>query len=240
MLDFLPSFVSYTFVFITTVIFAMLLLVISKSRMGIYNKNLFYIATGILIWLIIQALLSINGIYRQNTDVIPPPIFLFGIAPIIILIVILFISQKGRQFIDSLPLLWITYIHLIRVPVELVLYCLSLHKAVPELMTFEGMNFDILAGLTAPFIAYFGIKQKIISRQAVLIWNVISFALLLNVVIVAFLAAPSPLQKLSFDQPNLAVLYFPFCWLPTFIVPVVILAHMTSTRRLLQDSMADS
>ena len=212
------------------------MIIMRKSRIWIHQKNRFFIVTGILIWLLIQALLAIKGAYNQNTDVIPPPIIIFGIAPVIMLFVILFISQKGRQFIDNLSLLWMTYIHLIRVPVELVLYWLSLHKAGPELMTFKGLNFDILVGLSAPFIAYFGIKKKTISWQTVLIWNFISIALLLNVVVIAFLSAPSPLQKLSFDQPNLAVLYFPFCWLPTFIVPVVVLAHITSIRRLLQQN----
>lgn len=240
MLDLLPSSVSYAFVSITALTFVMVMIIMRKSRIWINQKNRFFIVIGILIWLLIQALLARKGVYHQNTDVIPPPILLFGIAPVIMLFIILFISQKGRQLIDSLPLLWMTYIHLIRIPVKLVLYWLSLYKAVPKLMTFEGINFDILAGLTAPFIAYFGIKKRTISRQTVLIWNFISLALLLNVVVIAFLSAPSPLQKLSFDQPNLAALNFPFCWLPTFIVPVVVLAHITSIRKLLQNSVTDS
>ncbi|HVF96549.1 MAG TPA: hypothetical protein VM871_04480, partial [Flavisolibacter sp.] len=38
----------------------------------------------------------------------------------------------------------------------------------------------------------------------------------------------------AFDQPNIAVLYFPFIWLPSFIVPVVLLSHLVCIRQLLK------
>jgi hypothetical protein len=45
----------------------------------------------------------------------------------------------------------LTLLHIIRIPVELGLYWLFIYKAIPQLMTFEGRNFDILVGLTVPF-----------------------------------------------------------------------------------------
>jgi len=46
------------------------------------------------------------------------------------------------------------------------------------------------------------------------------------------LSAPSPIQKIAFEQPNIAILYFPFCWLPTFIVPIVLFSHLVAVRKL--------
>jgi len=87
---------------------------------------------------------------------------LFGILPTILTILFLFARQKGREFIDSLPLKNLTYLNVVRIPVEIVLFWLFLNQAVPELMTFEGRNFDIIAGITAPIVAYFGLtKSKI-------------------------------------------------------------------------------
>jgi len=99
-------------------------------------------------------------------------------------------------------------------------------------MTFEGTNFDILAGISAPFIAYFAFEKKLLNLNLVLIWNIISLGLLLNIVVKAMLSAPSPIQKIAFEQPNIAILYFPFCWLPTFIVPIVLFSHLVAVRKL--------
>jgi hypothetical protein len=123
---------------------------------------------------------------------------------------------------------------MVRIPVELVLLWLSLHKAIPQLMTFEGRNFDIISGITAPFIAYLGFTKTILNRRIILIWNFICLALLANIVVNALLSAPFPFQQFAFDQPNIAILYFPFSWLPTFIVPVILLGHLVSLRQLLK------
>jgi hypothetical protein len=133
---------------------------------------------------------------------------------------------------DSLPLKLLTYLNVVRILVELVLYALFVFKAIPELMTFEGRNFDILAGISAPFVAYFGFTRLRIGRKALLAWNIICLGLLLNIVVNALLSAPSPVQRFAFEQPNIAILYFPFSWLPAFIVPVVLFGHLVSIRQL--------
>ena len=79
-----------------------------------------------------------------------------------------------------------------KIPVELVLFWLFIHKAVPQLMTFEGRNFDIIAGITAPIIAYFSFTKKMIGRKIILLWNLICLALLINIVVYALLSAPTP------------------------------------------------
>jgi hypothetical protein len=48
------------------------------------------------------------------------------------------------------------------------------------------------------------------------------------------LSAPTPFQKFAFDQSNIAVVNFPFSWLPTFIVPIVLFCQLTSIRQLLK------
>lgn len=154
--------------------------------------------------------------------------------PAILTITLLFATSKGREFIDSIPLKNLTFLNIVRIPVELILFWLFLNKTVPELMTFEGRNFDIIAGITAPFIAYFGLTKAKLNRQIILIWNFICLGLLINIVVNALFSAPSPIQKFAFDQPNIAILNFPFSWLPTCIVPIVLFGHLTSIRQLLK------
>jgi glycerol-3-phosphate acyltransferase PlsY len=58
--------------------------------------------------------------------------------------------------------------------------------------------------------------------------------LLLNIVVNAVLSLPYPFQQFAFDQPNVAVLYFPFTWLPCFIVVIVLYSHLAAIRKLLK------
>ena len=232
MIDHLPTYISLIFGLTTVATLLLFTWTIRNSNSETTRKKSTSIFIGLTIWLIIQTVLTLNNIYNTDTNSFPPKIFLTGILPTILTIVSLFATLKGRQFIDSLPLKNLTYLNLVRIPVEIVL----LHKVIPELMTFEGRNFDILAGLTAPFIAYFGFTKQNISRKAILIWNFVCLGLLINIVVNALFSAPSPIQKFAFEQPNIAILNFPFSWLPTFIVPIVLFGHLTSIRQLLRNT----
>ncbi|WP_242927610.1 hypothetical protein [Pontibacter vulgaris] len=234
MIENLPKYISLTFG-LTTV--AMLLLFIWTIRKSVFEqtrKKSTPIFIGLIIWLTIQAVLTLKNIYNLDTDSFPPKILLTGVLPTILTIILLFATSKGRQFIDSLPLKNLTYLNIVRIPVEIVLFWLFLNKAVPEIMTFSGRNFDILAGISAPIIAYFGLTKSKLNKQTILIWNFICLGLLINIVVNALFSTPTPFQKFAFDQPNIAILYFPFSWLPTFIVPIVLLGHLTSIRQLLK------
>ncbi|WP_281322519.1 hypothetical protein [Flavobacterium aestivum] len=234
MIENLPPFVSIIFLITTLVTLALFYWVINSSSTETIRKKASIILFGSIIWLFIQAVLTFNNFYNSNVNLFPPKIALFGVLPLIITIVLLFAKARGRKFIDSLPLAKITYLHMLRIPVEIVLFCLFLNKAVPEVMTFAGRNFDIIAGLTAPLIAYYGFKKRALNRKIILFWNFICLGLLVNIVVIAILSIPSPMQKFGFDQPNIAVLNFPFSWLPTFIVPIVFFGHLVSIRQLLK------
>ena len=134
-----------------------------------------YYITRILIiasvWLVLQALVSASGFYADTKAM--PPRLLLAIVPPILLIIGLFATKGGRRFIDKLDLKTLTLLHIVRIPVELVLFWLYLYKKVPEIMTFEGQNFDIISGITAPawVLCLCGIL-------CVLFYSLISFLLL--------------------------------------------------------------
>ena len=187
----------------------------------------------ILIWLTIQSIIALTGFYTDTNTF--PPRFLLLVAPPLMLIIILFATVTGRRYIDHLNTKTLTLLHVVRIPVEIVLFWLFMNKAVPQLMTFEGRNYDIFSGLTAPFIYYFGYIKNKLSKTVMLIWNFICLVLLINIVVNAVLSAPTPFQQFGFDQPNIGVLYFPFIWLPCFIVPVVLFSHLVTIRQLIID-----
>lgn len=189
------------------------------------------VLTVIILWIIVQSIVSFTGFY-QSENTLPPRFALLLIPPLIV-IISLFITKKGKLFIDRLNIKMLTIIHIIRIPVELVLLVLFMHKSIPELMTFEGRNFDILSGISAPIVYYFTFVRKNTNAKLLLIWNFICLALVINIAINAVLSLPTKFQQFAFDQPNVALLEFPFTLLPAVLVPMVVFSHLVSIRQLL-------
>jgi hypothetical protein len=157
-------------------------------------------------WILIQGLIACSGYYTV-TDTMPPRFLLLS-APPLLTILLLFLLPKGKNFLDQLDLKTLTLLHSVRLPVELVLYWLFLYKQIPELMTFQGRNYDVLSGLSAPLVLYYGFNGFEVKQKLLLFWNLICLGLLLNIVINALLSAPFPFQQFGFEQPNVAVLHF--------------------------------
>jgi hypothetical protein len=234
MLQHLPFYLTLSFILTTAVGVFMVALLFKTASKQKGSQTSFRTMAAIVLWLSIQAALSFMGIYTDYPESLPPKIILFGVLPALLAIALIFVTRKGKLFINHLSMQMLTYVHIIRIPVELVLYGLFLNGAVPELMTFEGRNLDILAGLTAPLVGFFGIGQSKMGKFSLLAWNFICLGLLLNIVVNAVLSAPSPFQQFGVDQPNVAILNFPFSWLPSFVVPLVLFAHLAAILKLIK------
>lgn len=193
------------------------------------KKSVLFVGLA-FIWMVFQTLVSLSGFYQVSHTL--PPRFILLVVPPLIFTIVCFSISKGKLWIDSLDINMLTLLHIVRIPVELVLYGLFVHKMIPELMTFEGRNFDILSGITAPIVYYGYFVKGVLSKKVLLAWNFICLALLINIVANAILSAPSPFQQFAFDQPNLAVILFPFVLLPSFIVPLVLFSHLVVIRRI--------
>ncbi|HET6225781.1 MAG TPA: hypothetical protein VFF27_05850, partial [Bacteroidia bacterium] len=186
----LPAFISVVFVLTTALSVFLFYRATSKS----------YIALVVMLgWLALQSIVASTGFYTVMTL---PPRFPLLVGPALFCIILLFVIPKGRRFLDSLDEKKLILLHIVRIPVELVLLCLFLNKVVPQEMTFEGRNFDIFSGITAPVVYYFGYVKQKWSRTILLSWNFLCLGLLINVVVHAIFALPYPFQKIAFNQPN--------------------------------------
>jgi hypothetical protein len=182
-----------------------------------------------LLQFFLQGAIAFSGFYLNESTL--PPRFVLAVLPAFLLIGYAFFSESGKLMIANLDLKALTYLHLIRVPVEIALLWLFFEKLVPIEMTFEGRNFDILSGITAPIIGFWVFKNHIQRKRILLIWNVLCLLLLINIVATAILCAPTPLQQLAFEQPNIAIFSLPFVWLPSVVVPIVLFAHLVAIYR---------
>jgi hypothetical protein len=201
---------------------------------------LFYRAAGnnwrvlliLLGWLAVQGVITLTHFY-VDTMALPPRFLLLILPPVITIIVLLLFGYDRRLDAGKLTLL-----HIVRFPVELVLYHLYLDGLVPGLMTFCGWNPDILSGLTAPFIWYFGYVKPRLPVWLLITWNIVCLLLLMNIVAIAVLSAPTPFQQLAFEQPNVALMHFPYSWLPACVVPLVLLAHLAVLLKIRRQSVS--
>jgi hypothetical protein len=229
MTDALPLYVTVVFVLTTLLTIGLLLRSFRDIRPPGPAQSL--ITFLIPFWMILTAMLSIGGFYSQF-EYVPPRVAVFGILPSLLLIAVLFVFF--RTFIDRLSLKLLTLLHIIRIPVELVLLWLFQAGLIPQIMTFEGRNFDVLSGISAPIVYFIVFRRRTVNRTALIVWNLITLGLLLNIAIIANLSFPSPMQHFGLDQPNIGLTYFPFIWLPVIIVPIVLFAHLASLWQLLR------
>jgi hypothetical protein len=203
-------------------------LIMIFTMIALVSFALFYYGTGkdkrvllLLPWGLLIGSLAYAGFF-QKTDTLPPRIVVV-IVPAVLYVIWLY-RKLPVQHLASRVLL---SIHILRVPVELVLYRLYHTGKIPVIMTFEGWNFDILVGITAALLwLYTLITGRNISHKLFKVWNILGLVFLGIIVCVATLSAPSPVQTLAFDRPNLAIISFPFTLLPAVIVPVVLLSHL--------------
>jgi hypothetical protein len=99
-------------------------------------------------------------------------------------------------------------------------------------VTFEGRNFDILVGLTAPVAAWL-VARRLASPAAVLCWNLAGLAVLANTIGTVATSVPGPLHLAWPGEPFTALAEWPLVWLPAFLAPLAVLLHIFSLRQTL-------
>lgn len=218
MIDQLPSWVHTAFI-------AVVILTIAMFYRAVKNRKILLTIAAVVV---VQSVIGLSGFYNNFTSL--PPRILLGMLPSIILI--LYAGFFMKQSTGNTNFKYLTQFHTIRIPVEVMLSILFHYSIISRWQTIEGSNFDIISGLTALPVAYFGYTKKSLSKPFLIGWNVLCLLLLFNVVITSAFAMPYPFQLISHQQPNIAIAYFPFNLLPTVIVPLVILSHIMLIRNL--------
>jgi hypothetical protein len=107
---------------------------------------------------------------------------------------------------------------------------LFLQNLLPIQGTFEGRNFDILVGLTAPLLVFL-INRYSLSKNWIIIWNIGGLILLFNIVGVALLSLPTPFRKFMNEPSTTIVATFPYILLPGLLVPLAYGLHFLSLRQ---------
>ena len=185
----------------------------------------------ILCWMIATTILSLSGILSDFSS-FPPRLFIVLIIPLITTIWIITRKVTG-EILQHIPAVTLIRLQIFRVFVEILLWSLFIQNLLPVQMTFEGRNFDVLSGLTAPLVAWLYHHHKV-SKTVVIVWNFICLGLLINIVVIAILSMPTPLRVFLNEPANTIVAKFPIVWLPALLVPLAYGLHFLSLKQLFQ------
>jgi hypothetical protein len=168
-----------------------------------------------------------------------PPLPLLLMMPAVGLALFLTRSSYGGRLAASLPAFIFIGLESFRIVVELFLHQLWLDGLVPRMMTFEGANFDVVIGASAPIIAWLLATQRI-GRRVALVWSVVGILMLVNVIVRSVLTTPGPTHLITSDFANRAVTLFPYTFIPPFLAPLAMILHVLSIRSLLRAPPADA
>jgi hypothetical protein len=189
------------------------------------------LGVGVLVWLAVTGLAGWLGLARDFQRV-PPPMFVLLLAAVV-LTVVTAMSRVGSRLVAEAGIVWLIGVQAFRVAVEVFLDWGHRVDLVPVQMTFEGRNWDIVSGVSAAAVAWLAAKRQA-PRWLVLLWNCVGLALLLNIVVIAVLSMPTPLRRFHNEPVNSFVGYFPYIWLPTFLVQLALFGHVLVFRWLRQ------
>lgn len=186
---------------------------------------------GLIAWLMLLAVAALAGFF-MNFEALPPrPAFvLIGTT---VVIIFLLTNKTFHQIAIHVPAQSVANYQAFRVPLEIVLWLLFLNDIIPVQMTYEGYNFDVVPALLGPVIGYLVFKKKSLPRWVGLVWNVLGILTVLTIVTIATLSIPSPIRQFMNEPSNTIIAYFPYIWLPGFLVPMALLMHFVNIKQIL-------
>lgn len=176
----------------------------------------------VAIWLGVSTLLAKSG-FLLDFARRPPPFVLMAFGFTFATAVLAF-SPVGTRLIKGVSIGWLIGFQAFRIPVELWLHQLYQEVVIPVQMTYSGRNFDIISGLLGLALGLWALKSPP-PRWAIWGLNLVSLALLINIVTVAILSAPIPFRRFFNEPANTFVAYWPYVWLPAFLVQAAWFGH---------------
>jgi hypothetical protein len=152
---------------------------------------------------------------------------LFALLPFLSLAV-MGIVPISQNFMRSLKDEQLHHLHLWRVPFAFVLLWFYQSNVLPLELTFEGINYDIIIGLTAPVVGSLAFSQKMLNKEIVLGWNAIGIVLLIiSTTLLLFDLEENVKSKAAFSQ-------FPYLFAFGFLYPASFYAHALVIYRIIK------
>ena len=148
-------------------------------------------------------------------------------------------SRVGERIAAGVPLALLVGVQGFRLPLELLMHRAYEEGVMPVQMSYSGLNFDVLTGITA-LAAGALLAAGRLPLWAARAWNVLGSVLVATIVTIAWLSAPTPLRVFHNEPANVWIARFPFVWLPTVLVAAALAGHVLVFRRLRMEAAKEA
>lgn len=180
-------------------------------------------------WIAYLALLDHFNILRSFD--FPPRIPVLVVIPAIATIIILVNRKSLLEALTVNPLYLPIALQSFRILVELLIYATYQKGIFPQRATFEGLNFDIVVGISSLLVAR-AVHKGVISTQGILLWNIASLSIL-SVTAYSFISTYYFTDFLSAGGSNQFV-ELPYLLLASVLLPVAVFLHAFSIKQALR------
>lgn len=208
----LPLYISISFILIT------LYIIYAFAKSNQLKKSTLPIMFG---WSILICVLAYFGVYHyEEGDT-------FSTFPLVMFPPTIFIiyAIKTKMY-ENRDVRWSTAVHIVRFPVELLLFQFALRELVPIEMTYKGWNFDIIPGVTSILLILW-MRFGTVNRKLLFGWNIIGLIFIFFILTNGFLSQELLYENFGYSVPNKALTYPPTVLLGGVIVPIVIYSHIS-------------
>ncbi len=197
------------------------------------RRMAFWSGSALLIgWFCAALALTWSGFYQGTSSRVPmEPLGL--LIPIVAGFVLFRRSPLLRRVVEVVPQSWIVSVQVYRAQ-GLIFLILLAGGHLPGLFAGPAGVGDVAVGLIAPVVGIALLRGSAGSARWVRAWNLLGIADLVVAVTTGFLTSPSPLQMLALDRPSELITAFPLAMIPVFLVPLSVLLHLASLKKLRQ------
>jgi hypothetical protein len=214
--------------YILSLLAILMLVLLVKNKQKDPGKSITRYFAVMGIWIAYIIVLSISGVL--NDFGLPPRVPLLIIIPSIIFSLYITGRTSFRDILQLTPIHYPILMQSFRIFVEMLIFTAWSEGYFPKRVTFEGLNYDILVGATAPVMGWL-LMKNILGLNAALIWNIAAM-MILSLTGYAFISAyffsefAEAIDKTHFIK-------FPFILLPSVLLSIAIFLHIFSIRQIL-------
>lgn len=180
------------------------------------------------VWLVLHAGIAASGLL-DAPETLPPPLAVYAVLTLATAVAFA-VSRFGRA-LAGLPLAVLVALQAFRAPLEALLHALHDGGDLPVQMTWSGLNFDVVTGLTAIALGLYGVRGRL-PHVVVYAWNAMGLALLVTVVSIAVTSAPTPLRLFTEGPAVVLPLKVPYGWIVSVHVWPALAGHLVVFRAL--------
>jgi len=229
----------FLLIFIWLFTIALILAIISGIQKAVQRSNeeldprlSRWFAVFTALWISYITIIAYTGILNDLS--FPPRLPVFIILPIFLMMGVFLTRDATSIFCKNLETSWLIGFQSFRIIVELIIWQGFREGILPVETTFEGLNYDVVVGITAIPVAFYTNKQKL-SKPFLILWNVFGLIILANTVRVFISAAYFP-ATLGFNEPivNPDFLKPPYIFIAAIFMPFAVFLHALTLKKILE------